>query len=338
MKGRAARLLAPCITSVAFAASPAVAQQPPPPSPAQPSATDARALAETLFFTARGLMEAGRYAEACGKLNESYRLDPAAGTLLNLAVCNEKIGKVASAWGEFRDAFAEARRMNRPDREQLASEHIKVLEPELPFLTVTVPPAVRGIRGIEITRNGIPLQSAAWDTDLPVDPGDVEVIERAPGYKPKTLHVTLAPKQHAAIAAEPLELAPIERPPAPFWTAKRTTGFALIAGGVVAAGAGAFFGVRATNEKNSSDQSCPKDALGNLRCTQSGVDDMNQAKTSAWVSDIAIGVGVVAVGLGSYFFFTGGHREDATRAAAGSWTWNVGATPKGAAGWLSRSF
>ena len=45
----------------------------------------------------------------------------AAGTLLNLAVCNEKIGKIASAWGEFRDSIAEARKQNRPDREQHGS-------------------------------------------------------------------------------------------------------------------------------------------------------------------------------------------------------------------------
>jgi hypothetical protein len=339
MRGRATWLLAPCIALATFAASPAIAQQPgPPASQPQPVATDQRALAETLFFTARGLMEAGRYAEACGKLNESYRLDPAAGTLLNLAVCNEKIGKVASAWGEFRDAQAEARRMNRADREQLAADRIKAIEPELPFLAVNVPPLVRSIRGFEITRNGIPLQSAAWDTELPVDPGDVEVVERAPGYKPKTLHVTMAAKQHAAIVAEPLELAPIERPPPPFWTAKRTTGFALIAGGLVAGGFGAFFGARALSEKSQSDQNCPKDALGNERCTSTGVDDMNQAKTSAWVSDVTLGVAVVGVGLGSYFFFTGGQREDPTRAAQGTWKWNMSATPRGAAGWLARSF
>ena len=142
----------------------------------------------------------------------------------------------------------------------------------------------------------------------------------------------MAPKQHATLNVEPLELAPVERPPAPFWTAKRTTGFALMAGGVVAAGVGAFFGVRALKEKSDSDGQCPKDSLGNLRCTQTGVDDMNQAKVSAWVSDVTLGVAVVGVGLGSYFFFTGGHgHEDAARTAAGSWTWNVGATPRGAA-------
>jgi hypothetical protein len=338
MRARLALLALPFL-AVALSSAPAGAQTPPPPAqPAQPSATDARALAEMLFFTARGLMEAGRYGEACGKLNESYRLDPAPGTLLNLAVCNEKIGKTASAWGEFRDSLAEARRMNRPDREKLASEHIATLEPELSYLAISVPAAVRGVRGLEIMRNGIPLQSAAWDTDLPVDPGDVEVVERAPLYKPKTLHVTVAAKQHAKLEAVPLEIAPIERPPPPFWTSKRIAGLLIAGGGLAAVGAGAAFGAQAISEKKNSDGQCPTDIFGR-RCSQAGVDYMNKASTYAIVSDVAFGVGAVAVGFGAYFFFSGGAQEQpppTTTAAA--WSWDVGASPRGVTGTLTRSF
>ena len=265
------------------------------------------------------------------KLNaRSYRLDAAAGTLLNLAVCNEKIGKLASAWGEFRDAASEARRMNRPDREQLATDRIKVIEPELPFLAVSVPPLVRTVRGLEITRNGIPLQSAAWDTELPVDPGDVEVLERAPGYKPKTLHITMAAKQHATLTALPLELAPIERPPLPFWTARRTTGFALMAGGVVAAGVGAFFGVQATNQKKDSDGQCPN-YFGDLRCNADGC-----RRHEPGAKDVGVDLTTPGFGLGDRRRGPRGRTSSLRRAAGRSRRRGRRPRGRGRGGWAAR--
>ncbi len=343
------RFLVPLVVAASTVlAGPAWGQAAPAPAPAPGggggSATDNRALAETLFFTARGLMEAGRYPEACAKLSESYRLDPAAGTLINLAVCHEKEGKIASAWGEFRQSIAEARKANRPEREKLATERVAAIEPELPFLTITVPDDVKNIPGLVISRNGVPLNAAAWSTELPVDPGEVEIEEEAPTYKPKTLKLTIANKQHSTIAAEPLELAPVFRPPPPYWTTKRTVGAILFGAGVVSAGVGTYFGIAALNDKSSSDQNCPNDPGGLQRCNGAGVSDMNSANTEAWVSDITIGAGAAAALVGAYLFLTGS--EDSQEGAPGpamppaavNWTVRVSGGPHSAGGVLSATF
>src|SRR6185503_2564592 len=198
--------------SLGLLAATADAAEPATPAPSSgttpPTSTADKAVAEMLFFTARGMMEAGRFAEACTKLAESYRLDPAAGTLLNLAVCHESEGRVASAWGEFRQALSDARKANRTDREELAKNSIAKLEPELPFLTIVVPDFAK-VKDLEILRNGVALGAGGWGTELPIDPGKVEIVARAPGFLPKTKTITIQKKQHLSATIEKLDPAPV---------------------------------------------------------------------------------------------------------------------------------
>jgi hypothetical protein len=311
-------LLAPLLLGSILVGGTAQAADPPAAGTAAPAAaanasTDNRAVAEMLFFTARGLMEAGRVAEACAKLGESYRLDAAAGTLLNLAVCHEQEGKIASAWGEFRQALFEARKSNRADREDLCKEHIAVLEPQLPFLTITVPEGAK-VKDMEILRNGVALQSGGWGTELPIDPGKVDITSRAPLYLPKTKAITIAKRQHMSVSIEKMELAPVVEMVAADsgWTTKRKVGAGLFIVGVVGIGVGTYFGVQALNQKAASDDGvtgCPV-WFGELRCTPAGADASKKAVTASWISDLGFGAGAIALAAGTYLFVTGNRKEE----------------------------
>lgn len=301
-------------TANADAAEPAA---PPPPASGTtpPTSTADKAVAEMLFFTARGLMEAGRYAEACTKLAESYRLDPASGTLLNLAVCHESEGRVASAWGEFRQALSDARKANRPDREELARNSIAKLEPELPFLTIVVPDFAK-VKDLEIVRNGVALGSGGWGTELPVDPGKVEIVARAPGFLPKTKTVTIQKKQHLSTTIDKLDPAPVVETVAaaePGWSAKRKTGAVLFVGGVVSAGIGTYFSFSALSNRDKATARCPV-LDGEVRCDTDGSDYSKKAMLAAWGSNIGLGLGAVAVLTGTYLFITG--KNDKTEPGA----------------------
>src|SRR5262245_41081861 len=116
-------------------------------------AQDNRVAAEALFRDARKLFDAGKYAEACEKLQASQRIDPAVGTLINLARCYEKVGRTASAWAAWRDAAATAKQQGQPAREKTAREAADALEPSLARLTIEVPADAREI-SLKITRDG----------------------------------------------------------------------------------------------------------------------------------------------------------------------------------------
>ena len=75
------------------------------------------ALAETLFQEGKKQMAAKNYAEACPKFQESQRLDPGTGTLLNWGLCLKESGKPAGAWVVFNQAVAAARGEPRRSRD-----------------------------------------------------------------------------------------------------------------------------------------------------------------------------------------------------------------------------
>ncbi len=176
---RAAVRVALCLSTFAVASFPlrAVAQSEVP-------------LAEALYQAARELMAQGDYATACPKFAESYRLDPATGTLLNLAACHEGEGKLASAWAEYMDVTRIGRRDGRADRVKYAREHADALLPKLSRLTISTAPGVDPA-GLEITLDGTPVGQVTLGVAAPLDPGSHVVVARAAGKKPFSQTVVL---------------------------------------------------------------------------------------------------------------------------------------------------
>ena len=131
--------------------------------PAQGQSAGDKATSEALFSDGRRLMSQGNYREACPKFEASLKLDPGVGAMLNLADCYEKNGQTASAWAEFREAISAARAAGSKDREDLARQRASALEPKLSRLTI-----VAGKQAAQVTRDGTPVDSAAFGTAMPM--------------------------------------------------------------------------------------------------------------------------------------------------------------------------
>jgi hypothetical protein len=141
------------------------------------------AVAEALYQQARELMAAGKLDQACPKFAESQRLDPATGTLLNLAACHERQGKLATAWLEFSDGLYSARRDGRQDRVDFAAQRIAALEPRVSHLVLTLAPDAEAL-DLTIELDGASFGRAAIGAPTPVDPGKHFLRATAPGKKP----------------------------------------------------------------------------------------------------------------------------------------------------------
>ncbi len=176
-----------------------------------------RALATSLFRAGRALLAEGRFAEACEKLAESQRIDPGGGTLLNLAICHEHLGAVATAWAEFNESLALALRENRTDREDLAREHLASLESRVPKLVVVLADGA-SVEGLVVSVDNLTLRAAALGTAVPVDPGRHIVSARATGRVTFERPIDVSLGQLARVEIAPLELVPAP-PPATTTTA-----------------------------------------------------------------------------------------------------------------------
>lgn len=325
--------------------------------------TQDQAVAEQLFRDARKLMDEKKFAEACPKFEASQRLGPALGTLLNLAVCHEAEGKVASAWGEFSQVAALSKREGRKDREDFAREHMAALEARLPKLAISVPAKTR-VAGLEVTRNGQAVLEATLSSSLPIDPGVWLIEARAPGKKPWKKEISIKEKESLTVEVPPLEDAPAapaappasasasasggaqaaSSPPAASTStgrtagaSSRTTGLILGGVGVVSLGFGAFMGLRAFSKRSQSDDACPVLA-GVERCSQEGATLNDEARSSAKLSNLGFGLGAVLLGAGVYLVATSPAQEQTSGARGPRWRPDVAVTPGGVLASMSGRF
>ncbi|HUQ07412.1 MAG TPA: hypothetical protein VM261_33195 [Kofleriaceae bacterium] len=177
--------------TIVFAAALAMWIATPTTAHAQP--TDSVKRADQLFQEGRALIEAGKFADACPKFEESQRLDPGLGTLLNLAACYEQVGKLASALTAFRSAEEQARAAGPTEkkREQTAAERARAIESRVPRLTIILSASDRPT-GFTVTRDGVTVPPLDFGRRIPVDPGTIVIEATAPGFEAFKTEVVIA--------------------------------------------------------------------------------------------------------------------------------------------------
>jgi hypothetical protein len=298
------------------------------PSVARADKSADAAHAEALFEEGHRLMIAQDYANACPKLAESQRLDPAPGTVLNLAACYEREGKTASAWAAYKAAQAATQAAGQKERAAAAARKATELEAKLSRMTFTVSPDAR-MGGLEIRCDGEPVREPEWGTALPYDPGPHDVEVRAPGRRAWHTRAELrADRDRATIAIPVLEAEPaavaepasggpggvqIVRESGPSEAAPETKGRgrtqrlagALVGGvGVLGLGVGIFTGLRAKSTYDDATAAC-----GGTRCPvgSPGLSLRDDATSWATASTVGFIAGGALLATGALLFLTAPH-------------------------------
>jgi hypothetical protein len=292
--------------------------------------------AEALFREGRTLMKAGDFASACPKLQESYAQDPATGTLLSLALCEEQQGQTASAWESYSEVISRSKQEGRADREQLARARVADLETKLSHLTIIVDASAAAVPGLIVKRDDAHLGEAAWGAAVPLDPGEHVVEVTAPRKQEWKTTVTVGPSGDSktvripSLVDEPVAPAPgpvapeVPVAPPPIIAAPepsppvrrsplRTIGLVAGGAGVATLGIAGLFGLRASGaegDSNANGHCSPKN-----ECDSFGGAKRDDAKSAADVSTALLVTGAVLTATGVTLFLVGRPTREAPTSA-----------------------
>jgi hypothetical protein len=221
-----------------------------------------RRTAQQELTSAQTLKKEGKLQEALSHLEESQRLDPKLPTLMELADCAEQLGKLVEAQAHWTAARDQAKKEEKPQSRQKATERLAAVEKRVARLTVQL--ASNAPADAQVSLDGAPLDRAALGTALAADPGDHVVVVKAAGHDDATFSVKLAEgdSQTLPVAPTPKAAPPPPPPPPPppkaapppkaveqdsaslslnSGSSQRTIGLVVGAVGVVGAGVGAGF-------------------------------------------------------------------------------------------------
>lgn len=282
-------------------AAPSVARGEPPPASAPSDNTANAAMAQSLFEAGRELMDAQRYSEACKKFEESNRLDPSAGTLLNWGRCLELSGKTGSAWAMYKRTIVLGNATNKPRQVAAAQQYIEALEPRLSRLAVDI---ARPPKGLVVRAGEVELTEASAGVAVVVDPGTFDVRAEAPGFVPWSKTITVGEGRSEKLIVPALApRARVEKASPLLSRPLVIGGIALSAIGVASLAVGAAFGGMALSDASEAETDptlCPDHA-----CSPEGEELIAGAKTKAGVSTGLLIGGAVVLATGATLFGVG---------------------------------
>jgi hypothetical protein len=149
---------------------------------------DPKTEALALFETGRAEATRGDCRRAIDHFSQARVLYRTAGSLYNIADCEERIGRLVSArvhWAELLGELAAG-----DARIADAQAHIEALDRRIPTVKLVLPPGAP--KGTSIVLDGAPVAPDTVGAEQPMDPGQHTIVVEAPGRARRSEEVVVA--------------------------------------------------------------------------------------------------------------------------------------------------
>jgi len=258
--------------------------------------------AQELFDEGRKALAAGDYAKACTKLDASERIERAVGTLLSLAECEHRLGRLASERLHLQEAAAWADATHDPlNRGPLARKRFEEVDLRVPRLTLHR--AAGAPAESHVTRDDVDLGASAFDAALPVDSGRHIIVVSAAGRASARYEVTLNEGELRVLEVAPGAVeasAPATTRAGLLGWSRKTWAYALGGTGAAGLAVGTVFGVLTLTTWAQAKRDCG----GGCAEGSAARGEAGQAQTDATISTVAFVAGGLAIAAAAYLFFT----------------------------------
>jgi tetratricopeptide (TPR) repeat protein len=255
------------------------------------------------FQKALALQTGGDWAGALALLKEVAAVRATPQVRFNIALCEENLGQLVAAVGDYELAAADAREADENDVVKEAESRLEELRGRIPKIVVE-----RGENAdsATITLDGVTLGDRVMGQPMNVDPGPHVVTARAAGFESFRATVRVAEAETKTIAValskEPTPFEPTSPPPPatqPPSGGSRTAAYVVGGLGLVSLGAaGVMYGLR-QNTIDDLDEQCQ-----NGVCPERLRDTRDRGQTYTTLGNIGLGVGAVGLGVGVILLLT----------------------------------
>lgn len=269
--------------------------------------TASKAAADELFKQAVRLANQGQFEAAATRFKASYEADPTLGTLLGLAMAEQRCGKMASAYVHYQELRDLARRNHDADREREARTRMSGIEGDVPRLTLTCSSALP--RGAHLWLDDSPLPVAALGTAIPVDAG-AHVVKVRYGDRDLFLKsLTVSQGEHARIEV-PASAVERRADGVDFADSKsngnglKTAGIATGAAGLAMLVGGSYLWIRSNQTWGEVSAVCPGPG-----CSPSMKDRVDSGRAQESWARVALVAGALGVAGGVTLFALGNTKK-----------------------------